>query len=177
MKISICMATYNGDKYIKEQLESILCQLGTNDEVIISDDSSTDKTVKIIKSLKGLHLTESMLREILEMLHLLRIRKGGISAGDIPQMDNADMVRAHLKKKTHPILSSLQKKLRTIRDAMALPPGVDIKVDPFFEKEYIDILLKIGKEEDIGAALAIISDLAKAGHMRSILELTKGRVR
>ena len=50
MKISVCMATYNGEKYIKEQLESILSQIGENDEVIISDDSSTDNTVEIIKA-------------------------------------------------------------------------------------------------------------------------------
>ena len=48
--ISVCIATYNGEKYIKNQLDSILAQLDTNDEIIISDDSSTDKTVKIIKS-------------------------------------------------------------------------------------------------------------------------------
>lgn len=34
--ISVCMATYNGEKYIKEQLLSILKQLGPNDEIIIS---------------------------------------------------------------------------------------------------------------------------------------------
>lgn len=44
------MATYNGERYIKEQLDSILPQIGEDDEIIISDDSSTDKTVDIIKS-------------------------------------------------------------------------------------------------------------------------------
>lgn len=47
--ISVCMATYNGEKYIKEQIESILSQLGENDELIISDDNSSDNTVEIIK--------------------------------------------------------------------------------------------------------------------------------
>ena len=45
------MATYNGEKYIKEQLESILLQLENQDEVIVSDDGSTDHTLKIIESL------------------------------------------------------------------------------------------------------------------------------
>ena len=36
--ISVCMATYNGEKYIKDQLKSILEQLNSTDEVIISDD-------------------------------------------------------------------------------------------------------------------------------------------
>ena len=48
--ISVCIATYNGEKYIREQLESILPQLGNNDEVIISDDSSTDKTLEFLYS-------------------------------------------------------------------------------------------------------------------------------
>lgn len=50
--ISVCIATYNGGKYIKEQLESILPQLTNVDEVIISDDNSTDETIEIIKSIK-----------------------------------------------------------------------------------------------------------------------------
>jgi glycosyltransferase involved in cell wall biosynthesis len=44
------MATYNGEKYIGEQLDSILNQLSNEDEVIISDDGSTDKTLDIIES-------------------------------------------------------------------------------------------------------------------------------
>jgi len=49
-RASVCIATYNGEKYIYAQLESILKQLSENDEVIISDDSSSDNTVDIIKS-------------------------------------------------------------------------------------------------------------------------------
>lgn len=49
--ISVCMATHNGEKYIKEQIDSILPQLSENDELIISDDNSTDKTVYIINSI------------------------------------------------------------------------------------------------------------------------------
>ena len=48
--ISVCIPTYNGEKYIHAQLESILNQLSSEDEVIISDDSSTDNTIQIIKS-------------------------------------------------------------------------------------------------------------------------------
>lgn len=50
--ISVCMATYNGSKYIREQIDSILPQLSENDELIISDDHSTDCTLKIIQSYK-----------------------------------------------------------------------------------------------------------------------------
>lgn len=49
--ISVCMATYNGAVYIKEQLESILSQIGPEDEIVISDDGSTDATLDVIKSI------------------------------------------------------------------------------------------------------------------------------
>ena len=48
--ISVCIATYNGEKYIKEQIDSILSQLCDDDEVIISDDSSIDNTIEIIEN-------------------------------------------------------------------------------------------------------------------------------
>lgn len=48
--ISVCLATYNGEDFIKEQIDSILPQLTDHDEIVISDDSSTDNTVNIIKS-------------------------------------------------------------------------------------------------------------------------------
>lgn len=49
--ISVCVATLNGEKYIKQQLSSIISQLGEGDEVILSDDGSTDGTLEEVKSL------------------------------------------------------------------------------------------------------------------------------
>lgn len=48
--ISVCMATYNGEKYIAEQIKSILPQLEEEDELVVSDDGSTDNTIKILES-------------------------------------------------------------------------------------------------------------------------------
>lgn len=49
MKVSIAMATYNGEKFIKEQLDSLKNQTYPIDEVIICDDQSKDDTVSIVK--------------------------------------------------------------------------------------------------------------------------------
>lgn len=49
--VSVCMATYNGEKYIRRQLLSILSQLSPYDEVIISDDGSNDGTIDVITQL------------------------------------------------------------------------------------------------------------------------------
>ncbi len=51
-KIDILMATYNGEKYVKEQVLSILNQTYTNFRLIISDDNSEDNTLNILEELK-----------------------------------------------------------------------------------------------------------------------------
>ncbi len=50
MEISIVMTTYNGEKYIIEQMDSIYKQTMLAEEVLIFDDGSTDNTVDIISS-------------------------------------------------------------------------------------------------------------------------------
>jgi glycosyltransferase involved in cell wall biosynthesis len=50
MTVSVCMATYQGERYVEKQLRSILAQLGANDEVIVVDDCSRDRTVEVIES-------------------------------------------------------------------------------------------------------------------------------
>ena len=49
-RVSIAMATYNGEKYLKEQIDSILLNMSVNDELVISDDGSNDGTLQIIKN-------------------------------------------------------------------------------------------------------------------------------
>lgn len=48
MKISVALAAYKGEQYISEQIDSILSQLGENDELIISDDYPEGKTREIV---------------------------------------------------------------------------------------------------------------------------------
>ena len=48
--ISVCLATYNGARYVREQVETIVEQLEPGDELVVSDDSSTDDTVAIVRS-------------------------------------------------------------------------------------------------------------------------------
>ena len=47
-KISVALCTYNGEAYLREQLESILNQTLLPDEVIVCGDCSTDSTLKIL---------------------------------------------------------------------------------------------------------------------------------
>ena len=49
--ITVCIATYNGSRYIRQQLLSILPQLAETDEIVVSDDGSTDDTSEIVRSI------------------------------------------------------------------------------------------------------------------------------
>jgi len=53
MKISVALCTYNGEKYLSKQIESILNQsFGSEIEIVIYDDKSTDKTPIILNHYK-----------------------------------------------------------------------------------------------------------------------------
>lgn len=50
MKISVCLATYNGAEYLQHQIQSILDQIRLSDELIVVDDCSQDASGQIVKS-------------------------------------------------------------------------------------------------------------------------------
>ena len=53
VKVSVVVCTYNGEKYLREQLRSILDQTRPADEIVVSDDGSTDSTLEIIAELSS----------------------------------------------------------------------------------------------------------------------------
>lgn len=59
--ISVCMTSYNGKQYIQKQIETILGNLSPEDELIISDDGSTDGTLQFVQELMN---TDSRIRLI-----------------------------------------------------------------------------------------------------------------
>src|SRR5687767_14186749 len=48
--VSVVLCTWNGDRFLKEQVDSILSQTYENFELVISDDASTDGTKEILKA-------------------------------------------------------------------------------------------------------------------------------
>jgi glycosyltransferase involved in cell wall biosynthesis len=50
LKVSVCMAIYNGERFLTKQLDSILSQLDDQDELVIVSDGSTDRTHEIIEN-------------------------------------------------------------------------------------------------------------------------------
>lgn len=50
--ISVCLPLYNGERFVGEQIQSILTQLSPEDELIISDDASTDHSVEVVQKIQ-----------------------------------------------------------------------------------------------------------------------------
>lgn len=48
-KILVLIATYNGEKYLQQQLDSIYCQKNVDVDILVRDDGSTDKTTSILE--------------------------------------------------------------------------------------------------------------------------------
>ncbi len=49
-RVSVCIASYNGERFIREQIASIMGQLGEDDEVVVVDDASQDASVAILEA-------------------------------------------------------------------------------------------------------------------------------
>lgn len=71
MKTSVALCTYNGEKFLEQQIDSILDQTVKVDEIVVCDDQSTDATVSILNSYKekypeifNIHLNEKNLRSV-----------------------------------------------------------------------------------------------------------------
>ena len=71
MKISVALAAYNGEKYIGEQIESILPQLGRDDEIVVSDDNPAGKSSSIRHTTGASDMSRARARAYAEILKTL----------------------------------------------------------------------------------------------------------
>ena len=82
MMVSVCIATHNGEKYLLDQIDSILNQLNENDEVIVCDDCSSDNTVKILNSFSDsrlrIYCNSSRLGHVQNFAKAISYAKGAI---------------------------------------------------------------------------------------------------
>jgi glycosyltransferase involved in cell wall biosynthesis len=87
MKISIALCTFNGEKYLKEQLQSFAAQTRLPDELVVCDDRSQDMTVDIIRDFAAtapfpvrLYVNETNLRVIKNFEKAISLCEGDIIA-------------------------------------------------------------------------------------------------
>jgi glycosyltransferase involved in cell wall biosynthesis len=103
MKLSIAMATYNGQRYLPEQLDSFVAQRRRPDEVIVCDDGSTDRTLAILTDFAAtapfpvtIYVNEERLG------HVKNFEKAvGLCSGDVIFLSDQDDVWAPQKLERH----------------------------------------------------------------------------
>lgn len=135
---------------------------------------SPDERAQIIDILSSFHVTEGYLRDILDMMQLAKIKQGEVDFSEMQGAQDSVELKERLKMVVYPVLTSLRDELSSIRRQCKLPPNVDIKVDPFFEKEYIDIIVRIRNDQELRGSMKILDKCLEDGFVRRILELING---
>lgn len=160
--ISVAIATYNGEKYIKEQLLSILSQSQKNDEIIISDDGSEDNTINIIKSFndKRIKIFDGPKKGIKQNF-ANAIEK---SSGKYIFLSDQDDI--WIENKVEKVLKTFEEKKCTcvVHDAVVFNSNnEEIIYDSFYSyrKSKKGIVKNIWKNSYIGCCMAIDSSMKK----------------
>jgi glycosyltransferase involved in cell wall biosynthesis len=158
--ISVCIPTYNGQEYIAQQIESILRQLEAEDEIVISDDNSTDSTIEIIKTLND---------------NRIKIYYNNGKNGVINNIENAlkkckgdyiflsDQDDVWLENKVSVCMHALQKAAFVVSDCHIVNQKLEIVHDSFYKtnKSHKNKWLALLRNPYLGCCLAF---------QRSILE-------
>ena len=160
MRISVAMAAYNGELYIKEQLDSILAQLGEEDEVIVSDDNPGSEMSKLVW---GTAKTDSRIRYIegpqkgvvKNFENALKACSGDIiflsDQDDVWLPDKVDSVLAEFKKGADLVL----------HDAAVTDGNLNITEPSFFaiRKSNVDYKSNLIKNTFVGCCMAFTKEV------------------
>jgi glycosyltransferase involved in cell wall biosynthesis len=136
LKISICIATYNGSSYVAEQISSIISQLSEGDEILIADDGSTDKTLVLLQDFQA-HVrivgTERVGGVVANFERVLKAARGeGIvlcDQDDVWLPGRLDAIRSALAAYQLVLINGevvdehLERRGQTIFDAVSARPG------------------------------------------------------
>ncbi len=157
--ISVCIATYNGEKFIKEQLKSILYQLSNVDEVIISDNCSSDKTVQIIESFKDKRIKLLIFEKKNIVLNFENALNSSI--GDIIFLADQDDV--WLEGKVELCLQALEAVDLVLTNAVIVDENLKKSHSSFFEfrKTTKGLLKNIYKNTYVGSCMAFRRSILK----------------
>jgi len=159
-RVSVCLASHNGEKYIYQQLTSILNQLAENDELIISDDSSTDSTIQIINSFKDnrikVYTDNNFYSTIFNFENALKK-----ASGEIIFLSDQDDIWEDNKVE---IISKLLKKYDlVVSDCIIIDGEGRVTNDSFFKirNSGIGILRNIYKNTYLGCCMAFNKNMLK----------------
>jgi glycosyltransferase involved in cell wall biosynthesis len=134
-RVSVCMATFNGAKYIESQLNSILSQISHEDEIIITDDNSTDETCRIIENYNDNRI--KIFKNEIRLGHVQNFAKAiSLASGEFIALSDQDDIWVE---------SRLEKMLGILKNSRPF----SLVIGDFREindaGEYVDTLAKLGE--------------------------------
>lgn len=96
--VSIALCTYNGERFLKEQLNSIISQTYSNLELIIVDDCSTDTTLEILKDYVEKHKFIKLYQNPINLGYIKNFEKAlSLCTGDFIALSDQDDIWLHEK--------------------------------------------------------------------------------
>ncbi len=155
------MATYQGQDYVEGQLRSILEQLGPNDEVIVVDDCSRDRTVEIIEAIAdrriAVHRNPVNRREVYSFGRAIELAQGDViflaDQDDIWLPGRVELMAGKLKTSGADLVSSNFEWMDAEQRPMHVAyDGVSSETSSRHLKNILDIF--IGKTNYFGCAMA-----------------------
>ena len=134
-RIEIILSTYNGEKYIKEQLDSIIRSSFKNWHISVSDDCSTDTTCDIVRDYVAkysgrisLHINDSNMGSTVNFLTALkRAAREDSNAGDTTYYMFCDQDDVWLKDKLYVTLKAmkrLERKIGSVKPSLIFTDAV-----------------------------------------------------
>ena len=159
--ISVCLASYNGATFILEQVVSILSQLGPADELIVSDDGSSDGTQDIILGLKDARVRLIGGQQRLGVVQNFQ-RAIQAAAGEIIFLSDQDDV--WLPGKVEACLAALKSSVLVVTDCRVVDTELGLIHDSFFafRGSRPGILSNIIRNTYLGCCMAFRRDLLDA---------------
>ena len=160
--ISVCIATHNGQKYILDQLLSILPQLDSNDEILISDDNSSDETLNIIYKIddKRIVIFNNYFNNPIKNFEFL-INE---SKGDIIFLSDQDDLWDPQKVKKHFAKHNIDTNPKLVLSDIELIDSYGLSINKFFyNKRFTStFFLNILKNNFIGCSMSFSKDIKKS---------------
>lgn len=152
MAVSVVMAVYNGEKYLKEQLDSIVSQLSFEDELIVSLDPSLDRSKEIILQYKNIKLVEG------PGLGVIKNFENGLKYATNDFVFLADQDDVWMKDKVKKVVDSFETDTMIVmHDAIVVDENKNELEPSFFEKRNVRLGIKenLLKNSYIGCCMCL----------------------
>jgi glycosyltransferase involved in cell wall biosynthesis len=157
--VSVCMAVYNGEKYIRQQIESVLSELQQDDELLIYDDLSTDTTARIVEELtfdKRIKFKQNATQlGVVKNFELLLENARG------EYIFLCDQDDVWLPGKVERCVQALTKHTLVVTDCLVVNQNLDVLYPSFFQLRHsgAGVLKNICKNTYLGCCMAFRKEL------------------